>query len=338
MSITNMNSKAWDILLEEEKAALSLSINHAKSTWQAGEILDKAHYKYLEIHARAKHFFVMFTEYFKKTGGHLIPLDSEIAWDFREFLTCTIEQRKGYRETLKIIGKTSALCGKYAKERDDALYNFMEWLRKHPQPIHRELYKLVKDFDRWNNFRILPESMQEPSAFKRRNKTRFLKHLKNIHSLPPIVIDQLHTKAFRPTKMYPVLYLPIISDNYIKGYDIIEVSRAGNVVEYISKKLNLYLFEDRDFADDYAHMVENYITQKDKHCTLGQTFWPKFREMVKSAYNYNEVNNIVSRKNTLEEAFKNVDKVKVKKLEDKENNSIIEPGEERVKIDKLWNL
>ena len=82
-----MNSKAWDILLDEEKAALSLSINHSKSTWQAGEILNKAHYKYLEIHARAKKFFVMFTQYFKKTGDRLIPDNSEMSWDLRDTIS-----------------------------------------------------------------------------------------------------------------------------------------------------------------------------------------------------------------------------------------------------------
>ena len=129
-----MNSKAWDILLEEEKAALSLSINHSKSTWQAGEILNKAHYKYLEIHARAKKFFVLFTEYFRKTGDRVIPDNSEIDWDFREFIVCTIEERMGYRETLKQIGKSSDLCSKYAKDRDNKLIQYMDWLRKHKDP------------------------------------------------------------------------------------------------------------------------------------------------------------------------------------------------------------
>lgn len=334
----NMNSKAWDILLEEEKAALSLSINHSKSTWQAGEILDKAHYKYLEIHARAKHFFVIFTGYFKLTGNQLIPENSEISWDFREFLTLTIEKRKGYREALKGVGKTSPLCSKYAKERDETLYNYVEWLRKHKCPLHQELYNIVKEFDRWNNFRILPEAIQEPSAFKRRNKTRLLKHLRNVHSLKPIVIDQLQTKSFRPTKYYPPLYLPIISDNYVKGYEVLKVSSASQVVKYISKELNLYIFNNEELADDYAHLVENYLTNKDRHCTMGQKFWPQFREMIKLATNYKDVNNIISRKNNLEEAFLNIDKSTIKKIEDRENSKVGKQGEERINSDKLWEL
>lgn len=334
-----MDSKAWDILLEEEKAALSLSINHSKSTWQAGEILNKAHYKYLEIHARAKKFFMIFTEYFKKTGDKVIPENSEITWDFREFILCTIEERMGYRETLKIIGKPSPLCSKYANERDSALVNYMDWLRKHKDPLHRELFDLIKEFDRWNNFRILPESIQEPSAFKRRNKTRLLKHLKNVYSLEPLVIDYLSSNKFKPTKNSKnILYLPIVSDNYIKGYDVLKVINMKQIVEYISKELQLYLFDDFDKADDYAHLVESYLSSNKRTCRLGQTFWPKYRVMIKNSVNYDLVNNIIPRRSKLENAFRDIDNIIVSKME---NNEILEDSmgsEKRVKSDILWNL
>lgn len=332
-----MNSKAWDILLDEEKAALSLSINHSKSTWQAGEILNKAHYKYLEIHARAKKFFVMFTQYFKKTGDRLIPDNSEMSWDLREFILCTIEERKGYRETLKIIGKTSPLCSKYAKDRDNKLIEYMDWL-KSQDGVHRDLHDLIKEFDRWNNFRILPESIQEPSAFKRRNKTRLLKHLKNVYSLEPIVIDYLSSNRFKPSKKGKRLYLPIVSDNYIKGYNVIEVNVLPQVIKYISKELQLYLFEDKHQADDYAHLVEAYMSSTKRTCKVGQNFWPEFRTMIKLASNYNEVNNIIPRRSKLEVAFRDIDKIKISK---KNGKSILEDyngAENRLNDDKLWNL
>lgn len=333
-----MNSKAWDILSDEEKSALSLSINHKKSTWQAGEILNKAHYKYLEIHARAKQFFVMFTEYFKKTGDRIIPEGSEITWDFQEFILCTIEERMGYRDTLKVIGKQSSLYAKYAKHRDDQLVEYMDWLRKHPDPLHRELFDLIKEFDRWNNFRILPESIQEPSAFKRRNKTRLLKHLKNVYSLEQIVIDYLESKRFRPSKNSRFLYLPIVSDNYTKGYNVIKVNCLPEVIKYISKELQLYLFDDYDLADDYAHLVEGYLSSKKRTCKVGQSFWPKYRLMIKSAKNYNDVNNIIPRRTKLENAFRDIDKITVKKQEARELLEDYNGSEERVKSDKLWNL
>lgn len=333
-----MNSKAWDILLDEEKAALSLSINHSKSTWQAGEILQKAHYKYLEIHARSKKFFMMFTEYFKKTGDRLIPEDSEITWDFREFLVCTIEERMGYRDTLKLIGKSSELYSKYAYQRDNKLVEYMDWLRKHKDPLHRDLYDLVKEFDRWNNFRILPESIQEPSAFKRRNKTRLVKHLKNVYTLDPLIVDYLNSSRFSPSKNSKVLYLPIVSDNYIKGYDIIKVVNLKMVVNYISKELQLYLFDSEELADDYGHLVEGYLVSKNRTCKVGQDFWPRYRLMIKKAFNYDLVNNIITRRNKLEEAFRDIDKVIVSK---KDTKNILEDSngaEDRLKKSNLWSL
>ena len=44
-----MKSKAWQILNKDEKTALMLTFNQKKSSWEAGDIMDKSHYKYLEI-------------------------------------------------------------------------------------------------------------------------------------------------------------------------------------------------------------------------------------------------------------------------------------------------
>ena len=310
-------SKAWDILTDDEKTSLTLSINHSKSTWQAGEIMDKAHYKYLEIASRAKHFFVIFTEYFKKTDDMLIPENSEITWDFRLFLEGIIEERLGYRDAIKKVGKTSTIASKKALERDNKIVEYMEWLRKHSCPLHRDLYNLVKDFDRWNNYRILPESIQEPSAYQRRQKTRLLKHLKNVYNMDETLIIYLRSNRFKPRGKDRILYLPLISDNNIEGYEILKVKNIDVVVKYISKELHLYLFEDYTEADDYGHLVEKYLSLKEKkNCLVGQKFWPQYREMVKKSFNYNTINNIVPKRQNLEEAFRNLDKVHLKRYKD----------------------
>ena len=56
------NNPAWMILIEEEQLALTLHYGPEKSTWQAGEIMKKAHYKYLEIKARGEKFLKIFIE------------------------------------------------------------------------------------------------------------------------------------------------------------------------------------------------------------------------------------------------------------------------------------
>ena len=335
-----MNNKAFDILTPEEKAALSLSINHSKSTWEAGEILSKAHYKYLEIHARAKHFFKIFTEYFKLTGDRIIPENSEISWDFREFIECTLIERMGYRETLKVIGKQSPLGHRVARVRDEKIFEYMEWLRIHPSKNHRALHDLIKEFDRWNNFRILPESLQEPSAFKRRNKTRLLKHLKNIYNLDSFLIDKLlKSKRFKPNKNSKTIYLPIASDLEDKGYGIIHINSSEAVLDYISNELNLYVFDNLEDADDYGHLVESYMSAKgSRTCKLGQKFWPKFRVIIEKAYNYNQVNNIIPRRVGLEKAFRDLDKIMVKRIEANEANLNMGDGQKRLPSGEFWKL
>ena len=333
-----MNGKAWEILTQEEQIALTLSINHGKSSWQAGEIMEKAHYKYLEIQARAKMFFKIFTLYFQKSGEQLIPDNSDMTWDFQEFILCTLQNRKGYRETIKIIGKESKLCHKKAKERVEALKGYMAWLDNHEDPVHKELHDLIKEFDRWNNFRILPEDLQEPSAFKRRNKTRLLKHLKNLKNLEAFLVDRLINKFTAPrTYNRKVKYLPLISDSFPSGYTVIKIKSTTKNINYISENLKLYIFSDRGEASDYALLVEEYLNKENKDCKQGQAFWPEFRTMIKKADNYNIVNNIIPRRSNLIEAFRDLDKVRIKKKKHKKKS--LQQGEEpRTVVESFWNL
>lgn len=332
-----MRSKAWDILNDEEKAALSLSTNHSKSTWEAGEILNKSHYKYLEIQARAKHFFVMFTNYFKLTNDQLIPEDSDISWDFREFILCTIEERMGYRQTLKMIGKESDLTSKAAAVRNKAIEEFMDNLLKHKDPKHRELFNIIKEFDRWNNFRILPVGLQEPSAFNRRNKTKTLKYIKNLYELDRAIIDIIKNPRLKP-KNDDCYYLPIVcKNNDNNDYEIIKLSKSSEIIKHLSKELNLYIFDDYEVADDYGFLLEQYLIKKKRTCKIGQTFWPKYRTLVSKAINYNDVNNIhPKRVNHIKEAFENFDKIILKKHESKHKDKITDSGESRLSDDKFW--
>lgn len=333
-----MNSKAWDILTKEEKSALSLATNYNKSSWQAGEILNKAHYKYLEIQARAKHFFKIFTIYFEKTDGELIPKNSDMTWDLQEFILCTLQNRMGYRETLKAIGKESPICHKKAIKRVEALKEYLLWLDNHPNKLHKDLYDLILEFDRWNNFRILPEELQEPSAFKRRNKTRLLKHLRNLKKLNPFHVDRLLNK-FQAPKGYSgkILYVPLVSDSFLDGYKVIPIKATSKIVNYLSSSLNLYMFKDEGEADDYGYLVEDYLSKESKSCKQGQQFWPEFRLKIQKADNYAQVNNIIPRRSNLENAFRDLDKIHVKR---KEAAKPIDPNDaaQRGSSGSFWDI
>lgn len=336
-----MESKAWVILTEEEQTSLSLAINHSKSTWQAGEIMSKAHYKYLEILARAKAFFEMFTLYFNEFGDGLIPHNSDLPWDFKDFIIYSIEERMGYRETIKAIGRKSDLAHKKSEIRIKTLVQYMDDLSKSTDKQHIALFDLIKEFDRWNNFRILPECIQEPSAFKRRNKTRLIKHLNNIKNLDQFLVDRLITK-FKASDKYKgeLLYLPLVNDVHYKGYEVIPIKAETAIIKHISKDLNLYLFKDKDKADDYGFLVNSYLSNEDRTCIEGQKFWPRFRTYINEAENFNEVNNIIPRRSNLVNAFRDLDKIRVREKNSRYESRLIDDMKPamRIKADKLWKI
>ena len=328
------DNSAWRVLTEDERVALTLSIQYGKSTWQAGEIMGKAHYKYLEIQARAKTFFKLFTIYFEKTNNLIIPEGVAIHPDIAEFIRLTIVHRLGYREAIKEIGNNTPLNINAARER--LLEEYMKQLSNDDNPLARDLYDLVLDFDRWNNFRILPTSLQEPSAFKRRNKTRLLKHLRNLKNLHEFHIDRFISKFRAKNGHLNPLYLPLISDTFIEGYDVIKIRNKPDIVNYLSTEFRLYVFKDRDDADNYGYLVETYLNKPKKDCKHGQSFWPKYRTAISKANNYTDVNNIIPRRKNLEKAFKDLDGKKVNKALTELVN-FGDPQKRSVKSD-LWNI
>lgn len=325
--------KAWDILTEDEKLAITLSINHKKSTWEAGEIMGKAHYKYLEIQARAKTFFMMFTEYLKKTNNLLIPEGVYLDKDVIEFIRLTIIERMGYRSAIKNMGNTALMI---SSARERIIEECMEQLLMDENPLAIDLYDLILDFDRWNNFRILPISIQEPSAFKRRNKTRLIKHLKNMKNLHDFHIDRFIMKFKYKRGDLKYAYLPLISDMFKNGYKVVKIKNRKHIIHYISKQFTLYVFKDEDDADDYGYLVEGYLNNLNKNCKHGQIFWPKFRKIITKASNYNEVNNIIPRRKNLENAFRDIDNITIKRM--RKNISEYSDPAKRVTKNKIWDI
>lgn len=326
------NSMAWGILTEDEKSSLLLSINYQKSTWQAGEIMNKAHYKYLEIQARANKFFKMFNEYFIETGNLKIPPNCNINQFFRDYLILTIFERKDPKEAIREMGKNPFIL---KSARDRIFKEQMDLLANHEEPEYQLLYDLIIEFDRWNNSRILPISLQEPSAFKRRNKTRLIKHLKNLANLSPFHIQRFE-KKFKALKHRKALYITILGNDYESGYEIIKINKTAEAVEYISKTLRLFLFKEYVDADNFGYLVNKYLNNPKKTCRDGQKFWPTYRKTIELAYNYNDVNNIIPRRKNLEKAFKDMDNIVIKQQE-KKASSIADP-QKRADDKSFWTI
>ena len=299
------NELTWQILTEDEKSALLLSIHYNKSTWQAGEIMNKAHYKYLEIQARANQFFKMFNEYFKATGNKRIPEGCNINHFFRDYIIYTLFERKNPKEAIKLLGNNPFIVPQ-AKSR--MFKEAMDELANHENTSYRLLYDLIIEFDRWNNSRILTPNLQEPSAFKRRNKSRLIKHLKNLSSLDPYHIDRFISK-FQSHSKKPGLYIPVISTQFEQGYEVIKIKQNTHIIEHVSKHLRLYIFEEHVEADTFGYLVSRYLKNQNKDCRDGQKFWPLYRKTIENAYNYLEVNNIIPRRKNLEKAFRDLDEI-----------------------------
>src|SRR5690606_16454524 len=87
-----MSKKAWNLLLPDEKMALTLSVINEKSTWEAGELMNKSHYKYLEILQRAKTFLAIFQRHFK-LFDELIPSYVYGNSEVKEYFRLVIEKR-----------------------------------------------------------------------------------------------------------------------------------------------------------------------------------------------------------------------------------------------------
>lgn len=304
-----LNKDAWDILREDEKTAISLSLGHSKSTWEAGEVMGRAHFKYLEIQKRARKYIEIFTNHFEKYEG-LFPesISQLISFSFKEYLQLTMIKRMHISRAIAQIEDSSY---KTANKRNKAIIKEIEKLKKMDNEPALDLYGLIMDFDRWNNFRILPIEIQEPSAFKRRNKARDVKHLKKIISMPQYSISTIIEKYSYNGK-YNKLYLPLIS-KYLEGnYEVIPIRWKNINIEEVSRA-GLFLFESRAMADKLGAMVAEYFIDNIKNCKTGQKFWPEFRELSIQAINFKQLQNIHKSRTYLDQAWFDRDMIRKRK-------------------------
>ena len=288
-----LNNKAWDILLEDEKMALSLQFGMEKSSWESGEILNRSHYKYLEIKYRAEKFMKMFTEYLQFFDELFPPYITGNKTVIAYFRLC-IEKRQ---KPLKAIELLEEKFGKIKKSvLNEKIINTLKDWEKKDNAYNTNALELVKEFDRWNNFRILPKSIQEPSAFKRRVKNYYKKQIRVVNSLHPLAVEKI--KQLYQTKNAPYIYLPLITNKP----EVIKIKVNKQSTEIINS-LGLYTFKEKNSALEYITGVYGYLIKGKKQCKDGLEFWPKYREMIKGANNYQEAMKITSNRKYLEMAM-----------------------------------
>jgi len=280
--------EAWKILTEEEQTALNLSVQFGKSTWQAGEIMKKSHYKYLEILDRAKTFIRIFTLHYNKYHT-LIPEGIPVSENFKLYLAYLMEDRVPMKAAVRRLDDKRYMI---RTARDRKVYQEMFNIINTDNEACEDLFQLIMEFDRWNNFRILPDDLQEPSAFKRRAKARFQKYLKNITTLPSTTLF-LITEKYKYTGTHDRVYVALPNPEYQPTmYKIITVKNTQTVRDYFGK-LGIPMYIKQGKATDFGQLIANYyFVEKTKTPRLGQKFWQNFRLMLKEAINYESIEHI----------------------------------------------
>nr|DAL07238.1 MAG TPA: hypothetical protein [Caudoviricetes sp.] len=286
--MTEAQQKAWDCLTEKEKQSLFLRVSQGKSTWETGEIMKLSHYKYIEIRDRSEKFFRLFSDFFELHPSIFRP-DCPCERNFQDYIEGCIEKRLTRKQSTQQCGDSTQLLSKVNSQN---MIRNMKRLQDSDDPWDIDTRKLILEFDRWNNARILPGIIQQPSAFKRRSNKKdkiYIRYLLN--KIPDwmleVIIERFRYKSKPNIKGY---YIGLISDKWEDGYYILKVRPTQEVVDELSK-FYLYIFDNRDDADTFAFMVSRYAIKTSKVKT-GQKFWPEFRRVVEQAVNYKQVNNI----------------------------------------------
>lgn len=279
-----LRPEVWKILDGDEKMAVSLQLGYGKSSWESGEIMSKSHYKYLEILSRGERYIKMFTEQFElydEVVPHWIKGEKEV----KEYFRLTVQERWPVNS---VHNKLDTDFGKSLKRVRNAM--IVEQLRKweKSEDAHQiTLANFIKEFDRWNNFRVLPKEVQEPSAFKRRNKNLHKKHIKVATTLSDIAVQQLE-KRFRGKKANGV-YMPVVTKSGIEK--VILLKNTKEIISYVSQ-YGLYVFKTQEEAKGFKELIMDYLETETKTCQQGLEFWPKYRDNIRRALNHDEVQRI----------------------------------------------
>lgn len=326
----SIDQKAWKCLTQQEQQSLSLTISYSKSTWEVGEILGIAHYKYLELKERAEKLFKLFYEYFSlhptliRPGSHLDPR-------FVDFLEGCIERRLTRKQAANTFDDSSMYV---APIRTKFLVKQITLLKASEHPHDIDLYKLILEFDRWNNWRILPRKLQQPSAYKRRNNRRDIFYIKYMCNLGEDRVQNLIDKFWYSRKNRPTQYFVVFDyDRFDDGYQIVPIKPSEDTLKELSR-LFIYVFDNMDIADVYGYLVTKF-QYGDKSSKKGQTFWPNYRETLLKAVNYNQVNNMDFYCERMDMAYENTDKRRLMSFQKKQSKE--RKGEKRAEDSTFYH-
>lgn len=292
----------WKYLLPDEKIALSLKFGFDKSIWQVGMVIQKPHYKSFEVINRSLRYLDLYTEFFSEFDDILSPNTAITNKDFITYIRCILVSRKTLNETYDIINNPNYLL---SSNKVKMVSSQMELLKASKNAHDKHLHDFIIEFDRWNNFRILPIHLQEPSAFKRRDKRRLMKLLNTFLTIEPGVIDIIKKKfAINPNRSTgEISYLILFDKRETINYHIIPVDISSNEYSYLSER-GFIIYKKRPDAEKCARLVsEYYLDDAQKTSSEGIIFWNNFRNLLSLSLNYITISKINPMRNYFTKTF-----------------------------------
>lgn len=289
--------QAWNCLTKDEQQSLLLTLSQGMSTWQASEILKITHYKYLELKARSERLFKLFSDYFEKHPSLVRPglyLDES----FKDYLYGSMLKRLPKEEAKIYAGDSAFLL--QAVNRNRIIKN-MARIKDSEDEWDRDLYGLVMEFDRWNNYRILPRVLQAPTAYQRRSTKKDKIYLRYLHKIPDFKIKALVDMYWSNGKPENRYYVMFISNLWKDGFGVVPIKREDKIVKEITS-LKIYIFEHFNDAEEFGIMVKRYY---EKTVTPGQglKYWKQYRDIIQRAVNYRQINNMDFSCEALDKAY-----------------------------------
>jgi hypothetical protein len=282
------DNPAWKCLNLDEQTAITLKHISGKSSWEIGEIMGKAHYKMLEILQRGEVLMKLFTNYYKYEEN-FPPTDLAIDKPLYEYLQGCIVGRNMPGSVIKGIDNP---VFQKPLSRDKMINKAIEvWVKSSNQRLVL-LSHTILEFDRWNNYRILPESIQEPSGFKRRNKNAEKKRIASWVEIDKTILYHLEEElSIQEDHAYKgmgfcVLFQGSFSLGKIKRFTI-----NDHTIKVLSS-YKIYLFPENKPTELFKELVEEYFSNGSNTPRIGQDFWKKYRDLVELAINYKEVQGI----------------------------------------------
>lgn len=276
--------KAWSCLLDIEKQSLYLNFSQGLSSRKAGEMLKLAHYKYLEVKARSERFFKLFSDYFHKYPD-LVDPKGVTTPRFRDYLYACIYQRMKKNDALYSVGDSKWLLYKIST---DLMSKELQKLKDSKEGSwDHDLYKLLIEFDRWNNFRILPRKFQAISAFGRKTQKKYKSYVQYLHRIPDSKIRAMVDKYWYSGKK-DVVYVTMLSNSFDNGYIVMPIRKSDLS---IFSQMRIYAYEDSMQADMYGVLLiqfhERTLNRRDGLC-----YWKEYREVIEKSINYAYINNL----------------------------------------------